>query len=93
MREIVMSDTDDTDFLKLIDDLSGSKEINCKNRIRKRLYQVMRKLKAEFRGFFNPKETWFVLPLFIVDYSWGRLTIAIGWLCFGVGLEIWKEDE
>lgn len=38
MREIIMSDTDDTDFLKLIDDLSGSKEINCKNRIRKRLY-------------------------------------------------------
>lgn len=53
----------------------------------------MRKLKAEFIGFFNPKETWFVLPLFIVDYSWDRLTIAIGWLCFGVGLEVWKEDE
>lgn len=54
----------------------------------------MRKLKAEFRGFFNPKETWFVLPLFMVDYnSWGRLTIAIGWLCFGVGLEVSTEDE
>ena len=53
----------------------------------------MRKLKAEFKGFFNPKETWFVLPLFMVDYNWGRLTIAIGWLCFGVGLEIRKDDE
>ena len=53
----------------------------------------MRKLKTEFRGFFNPKETWFVLPLFMVDYNWGRLTIAIGWLCFGVGLEISTEDE
>lgn len=53
----------------------------------------MRKLKAEFRGFCNPKETWFALPLFMVDYNWGRLTIAIGWLCFGVGLEIKTEDE
>ena len=53
----------------------------------------MRKLKAEFKGFFEPKETWFILPLFIVDYSWDRLTIAIGWLCFGVGLEIFTEDE
>ena len=53
----------------------------------------MKKLKAEFRGFFDPKETWFVLPLFMVDYNWGRLTIAIGWLCFAVGLEIRKEDE
>ena len=53
----------------------------------------MRKLKAEFRGFFAPKETWFVLPLFVVDYSWDRLTIAIGWLCFGVDLEISTEDE
>ena len=54
---------------------------------------TMKKFKCECRGFFNPKETWFVLPLFMVDYDWGRLTIAIGWLCFGVGLEIWKEDE
>lgn len=53
----------------------------------------MKKLKAEFSGFIGPKETWFVLPLFMVDYNWGRLTIAIGWLCFGVGLEIRKEDE
>lgn len=53
----------------------------------------MRKLKAEFRGFFNPKETWFILPLFMVDYEWDRLTICIGWLCFGAGLEIEKEDE
>ena len=53
----------------------------------------MRKLKAEFRGFFDLKETCFVLSLFMVDYNWGRLTIAIGWLCFGVGLEVWKEDE
>lgn len=54
----------------------------------------MRKLKAEFRGFFNPKETWFILPLFMVDYNnWGRLTIAIGWLSFGIELEIEKEYE
>lgn len=53
----------------------------------------MRKLKAEFKGFFESKETWFVLPLFMVDYNRGVLTIAIGWLCFGVGLEIWKADE
>lgn len=53
----------------------------------------MRKLKAEFKGFFNPKEAWFILPLFMVDYNWGRLTIGIGWLCFGVGLEIRREDE
>ena len=53
----------------------------------------MNKLKAEFRGFFAPKEAWFALPWFMVDYNWGRLTIGIGWLCFGVGLEIMKEDE
>ena len=53
----------------------------------------MRKLKAEFSGFFDPKEIWFILPLFMVNYSWGRLTIAIGWLCFGVELEIEKEYE
>lgn len=53
----------------------------------------MRKLKIEFRVFFSPKETWFVLPLFMVDSNWGRLTIAIGWLCFGVELEISTEDE
>ena len=53
----------------------------------------MKTLKAEFKGYFNPKGTWFVLPLFMVDYNWGRLTIAIGWLCFGVVLEIRKEDE
>lgn len=54
---------------------------------------VMRKLKAEFKGFFAPKDAWFVLPLFMVDYNYGRLTIGIGWLRFGVGLEIRKEDE
>lgn len=53
----------------------------------------MRKLKAEFSGCFDPKETWFILPLFMVNYSWGRLTIAIGWLCFGAELEIEKEYE
>lgn len=53
----------------------------------------MRKLKAEFKGFFDPKEAWFILPLLMVDYNRGQLTIGIGWLCFGVGLEIRKEDE
>ena len=53
----------------------------------------MKGLKFDFAGLCEPKETWFALPLFMVNYSWGRLTIAIGWLCFGVGLEIRKEDE
>ena len=53
----------------------------------------MKSLKFDFDVFCEPKETWFVLPLFMVDYNWGRLTIAIGWLCFGVALEISKEDE
>ena len=53
----------------------------------------MRKLKAEFKGFFAPKEAWFILPWFMVDYNWGRLTIGIGWLCFSVGLEISTENE
>lgn len=53
----------------------------------------MRKLKAEFWWIFDPKETWFVLPLFMLEYNCGVLTIAIGWLCFSVELEIKKEDE
>ena len=67
--------------------LSNGLNINGLNK------SFMKKLKTEFRVFFNPKETWFILPLFMVDYEWGRLTICIGWLCFGAGLEIEKEDE
>ena len=53
----------------------------------------MKGLKFDFAGLCEPKETWFLLPMIMVDYNKRRLALAFGFLCFGVSVEIRKEDE
>lgn len=51
----------------------------------------MKQKKFKCAGFFEPKETWFLLPLFMFDIDEFNINIALGWLCFGIGLEISRE--
>lgn len=53
----------------------------------------MKKTKLKLSGFFEPKETWFILPMILVDYNKIRLAFAFGFMCFGVSVEFSKEDE
>lgn len=53
----------------------------------------MKNLKFDCDVFCGPKETWFLLPVIVMDFHRGRFTIAAAFLCFGVSVEISKEDE
>lgn len=53
----------------------------------------MKKIKFSFDTMFEPKETWFLLPMIMVDCEYDRFALCFGFLCFGVALEISKEDE
>ena len=53
----------------------------------------MKKLKFDFVGYFEPKETWFIFPMLMVSRCYDGLNIAAGFLCFGVFFEICKEEE
>ena len=53
----------------------------------------MKRLKVNFDVMFEPKETWFLLPMIMIDLGYRRFSLCCGFLCFGVGLEIGKEDE
>lgn len=53
----------------------------------------MKKFKCECRGSCEPKNTWFILPIFMIDRNWGRLSFCFGWLFLGFMIEISRGDE
>lgn len=53
----------------------------------------MKKLSCKCRGYFDPKDTWFILPLFMIAKDDGEISIAIGWLFLAFMIEINKDDE
>lgn len=53
----------------------------------------MKNLKFDCDVFCEPKEAWFLLPVIAMEIHCGCFTIAAAFLCFGVSVEISKEDE
>ena len=41
---------------------------------------------------FEPKETWFLLPMIMIDLGYNRFRLCCGFLCFGLAIEISKNE-